>query len=332
MKEVAMKESYSAANVFPAKLLHTDVLTEDGRIKPIHIQLSPTNKCTLNCPFCSCSARDKKIRMPYQKIMRIMKSAKRCGCLAVTITGGGEPLCHPKIAKIVKNIDKLGIKIGLVTNGTLVYKFGEDFWKHITWCRISSGDHRAWTLTYALSLLKAVKAGRNVDWAFSHVLSKNPNYELLEEVINFANNNNFTHVRIVSDLLDVDNVPDMDTVKRELNKKGIKDDLVIYQGRKKFKQGRKVCLISLLKPVIGTNGRLYPCCGTQYAQANPSRDFVSKIGDKDIMSMGDATSRLGKNFRHQRQFDGSVCARCYYDDYNEALKILTSKIKHKEFV
>jgi organic radical activating enzyme len=258
-----------------------------------------------------------------------MKKARKSGCQSVTITGGGEPLCHPDIVKIIKDIKALGIKIGLVTNGTLVHTstLDESFWSCITWCRISSGDHRIFDDSYEEQLESAVSRGPNVDWAFSHVLTSKPNYETIRRVVQFANkHDNFTHIRLVSDLLNLKDVPAMDQIKSKLYEAKVDDTKIIYQGRKDATQGTKRCLISLLKPVIGTNGMLYPCCGTQYAQATPSKDF----GGAE-MTMGSAKD-IDKIFNKQQCFDGSKCATCYYSEYNKSLEILVDKIKHKEFV
>jgi len=89
-----MKSSYSAAGAFPIKVLLHDRLIQKirrkGKIMPIHVQLSPTNKCNLNCSFCSCSERDKKLELSYDEIDEIMTKAKACGCESVTITGDAQ--------------------------------------------------------------------------------------------------------------------------------------------------------------------------------------------------------------------------------------------------
>lgn len=329
MSEEISKASFQAADVFPAKLLHKRVLDLDGKIIPIHVQLSITNKCTLNCPFCSCSNRDKKLELSYEDIVEIMTKAKKVGCESVTITGGGEPTCHPRFNDIIRKIRQLGIKIGLVTNGTLIDTVPEETWSRITWCRISSGDHRVWDKDYEAKLDKATSNGPNVDWAFSHVITAAPNYELLKKLLTYAKKNLFTHVRLVGDILDTEHTPVMSILKEHLAEMNVDFNFIIYQGRKEPTCGTKDCLISLLKPVVGTNGMLYPCCGTQYAQELPSRDFGTP--GKDIMCLGPAKD-IDKIFAKQKNFDGSVCKKCYYSDYNKALKIIKSKLTHVEFV
>ena len=184
--------SFTSASVFPAKLLHRNVVC-DGKIMPVHLQISLTNKCTLHCSFCSCSERDKKLELSFEDIETIMTNAVKAGTKAVTITGGGEPLCHPRFKDIFEMIHSLGVKIGLVTNGTLVHKLDTEDLNRITWCRISSADFRKWNDKYAGKIASAVKLGPNVDWAFSHVVSRNPNYTMIRKVIDFANKHNFTH-------------------------------------------------------------------------------------------------------------------------------------------
>ena len=84
-------------------------------------------------------------------------------------------------------------------------------------------------------------------------------------------------------------------------------------------------LISLLKPVIGADGLLYPCCGTQYAMFPPPGDY------DDLMCMGPAIE-LYSIYQEQKHFDGSQCVRCYYDEYNALLEQIIIPLEHKEFV
>ena len=318
--------SYTSANIFPVKLLKSmDVPDRFGKIQPIHIQLNPTNVCNLSCSFCSCAKRDKKIELKYEYLKGIMQDAALLGCRAVTITGGGEPLLYPKINELIHFLYNLNIQIGLVTNGTMFEKLDSGTLKKITWIRISHTDSRPFDLKYRRYLTGYILDSAMVDWAFSYVISDKPDFDNICQVVNYANTKQFTHIRIVSDLLDLEHVPDMDLIKETLNNAGVPDDLVIYQGRKKFVHGRKKCLISLLKPVIGADGNLYPCCGAQYAKDPPPGDY------DETMCMGIAAD-LYEIYQGQRYFDGSQCVRCYYDDYNSLLEQMIEPIEHEEFI
>jgi len=337
-----IKISYASANIpFPAKILHHEKLIKSCKkkkyIPPIHIQLNPTNRCNFNCPFCSCSARDKKLELTYDEIIKTMKIGKKLGCESVTITGGGEPLMHQDINEIIDKIHKLGIEIGLVVNGTLLDRLKTKTLNRITWCRISSSDYLGNELKkigmnfeiWFDKIIESVETGRKVDWAFSHVVGEKPNYKLIGAIVNVANIFNFTHVRLVNDIFIADKLTkQMNRIRNYLKKKKIDDSIVNYQDRSEWTRGTKYCYISLLKPVLGADGYWYPCCGTQYALANPARDY------EKLMRMTE--KRLDEGLKdiieNQKYFDGSICVKCYYHPYNQVLKIMLSEIKHEKFV
>jgi MoaA/NifB/PqqE/SkfB family radical SAM enzyme len=68
--------SFVSANAFPHKILRdipllTSII-EKKKILPRHVQLSPTNKCNLNCIFCSCKLRDLSQEWSYDDILQIL--------------------------------------------------------------------------------------------------------------------------------------------------------------------------------------------------------------------------------------------------------------------
>lgn len=340
MEEDEIKMSFASADVpFPAKLLHHNGLllstTISKFIPPIHIQLNITNRCNFNCSFCSCKKRNKTQELTYEQIMDVMKTG--LGTEAVTITGGGEPLMHPKINEIINGINSLGIEIGLVTNGTLLHKLDTKSLNKLTWCRISSSDELDTQLArIGMSIddwfdkIENAVSRAKIDWAFSHVVTK-PNINLIARIVEFANTHKFTHVRLVNDIFNADKLEKaktMDKIKNELKLRKIDDSIVNYQKRDVWTKGTSKCYISLLKPVLGADGYWYPCCGTQYALAEPSYDYepTMRMTDKKL------SEGLKDIIEHQKYFNGSRCVKCYYSNYNYALKIMLSEIKHKKFL
>ena len=314
------RESYTSASVFPSKLLHKKVI-EDGKIIPIHLQISPTNACNLHCSYCSCGDRDKKKQLSLEQITKVIDVCAERGTKAITWTGGGSPLMHPDLNEMIDYASSKGIQSGLVTNGLLLNRL--DHHDNLTWCRISSSDDREFT-DYLISIEYAQEVNPKTDFAFSYVLTKNPNYDLIGKLINLANKNNFTHVRIVSDLCDLDNVPQMDELKMKLKMDKIDDSKVIYQGRKDSTKGTKECYLSLMKPVIVPEG-IFGCCGIQYSLHGQPRDMIDKL------KMGELKD-LKKIIDKQKYFDGSICDTCFYSEYNSALSKLLTKPEHLEFV
>ena len=213
--EVDKLASYTAASVVPLKvLLDRDLIKAiaSSKIIPVHPQVVITNRCNLNCHFCSCADRDKGLELSLETVTGVLDELKHLGAKAITITGGGEPLLHPHFNEIMRHCRKIGLKVGLVTNGLLLEKFPNETLDILTWCRISSEDDRPFSDAYSRALEKVVKASPRVDWAFSHVTTSKPNFKVIGKIVDFANRNKLTHVRLVSDLFQVEDT-DLESVK-----------------------------------------------------------------------------------------------------------------------
>ena len=322
---------YTSANAAPIKISSNGAIIDsvvNHEIVPYHIQINPTNRCNYRCSFCSCDKRDKKLELKWSDCKHIINKFNDLGTEAVTITGGGEPLVYPHINDLVDYCYGLGWDVGLVTNGWFLgrhegdrrSRLATEAVRRLTWCRISISNERTpkWP-----QLEKIVKQCPEVDWAFSYVVTTTNDLSNLEECIKFANDHDFTHVRVVDDIVQGAELTPL--IVKKLEKNGVDDSKVIYQGRKFYDKGHDRCLLSLLKPNIGPDGYIYPCCGIQYAKDPPSLDF-----NKDD-SMGEHILSI---WDEQRYYDGSVCKRCYYNEYNQYLNEMweNSKIKHKKFV
>lgn len=338
--------SYSSASTYPMKLLlHPELISScrlNQKVIPLHLQLNPTNKCNFNCPMCSCSARDKNLEMSIDDIRVFMADFKRLGGKSVTITGGGDPAMHSHFQEMVKIIKGLGLDIGLVANGSLMDVI-DPVLDYITWFRISSSDSLPYQLKKYTDLTlvdwlhnihDATVNYPNVDWAFSHVVLQKPflerqweDFDLVTKIVRFAVDHDFTHVRLVNDIFKAD---DMGKLMFDLKEyltifEEVDCGKVNFQARSEWTRGMNPCLISLLKPVLGADGFFYPCCGTQYALLQPSRDY------EKTMRMGCWTD-FEKMIEEQRSFDGSVCVKCYYSNYNLMLDAMVKGLKHENFV
>lgn len=313
-----MKNSYTSADSgLPVKILHDTVMLcsilNTNTIPLRHLQLCPTNRCQLGCKFCSCGDRERGVEMSLEQASSVIRDAKECGCKAITITGGGEPLLYPHINEIIKYCNESGIKVGLVTNGLALGSLEIP----PAWCRVSFDSNRKFRVLSS-PLTAAVKKFPTVDWAFSFVA-----YELklgeLKRMVNYANANRFTHVRVVADILH----PSDEIVNRAQRYLHGIDQKVIYQPRTKPTRGRSRCLISLLKPTVAADGNIYPCCGAQYAIKDSKHDFHKK------MTMGKDLLEVNKK---QMYFKGDVCDVCYYENYNSILNMLMEPVKHKDWI
>jgi organic radical activating enzyme len=332
------KESYTSANAIPMKVFKDkelmDSIQNHGIVLPRHVQLNPTNRCNLDCSWCSCSERELSEELKPSELEEIIQICSDLKTKGVTITGGGDPTLHPYLTELVTGFNSKGIKTGLVTNGIMLppYSKGKitrgmkpEAMEKMTWIRVSYSDFRKWDQKF-VDAMDYMSSFQNIDKAFSYVLTKPINFSNLENSIKYANEHNFTHVRIVPDLYDLENSEsNMEAARNFIKEKGINDDIVIYQQRKYFTAGAKDCQISLLKPYISADGMIYPCCGVQYAMKEEFRGFPK------LMQMGHYKD-LPALVKGQKIFDGENCVKCYYEEYNHALSSLKSKLEHPEFL
>lgn len=111
-----------------------------GNPPPITVELDMTNICNHRCPECpgwyfQDRGRDSLSRALAEKIVRQLARAKVKGLI---FTGGGEPLCHPDVTKIVELSRSLGLDIGFITNGSLITpENAKVLLKCCTWLRVS---------------------------------------------------------------------------------------------------------------------------------------------------------------------------------------------------
>ncbi len=86
------------------------------RLKKIYVEI--TNKCNLNCSFCSRSNRLLKEMTIDQFKIVISKIKKYTDSIYLHIKG--EPLLHSKLDNILEVCDLENIKVNITTNGTLL--------------------------------------------------------------------------------------------------------------------------------------------------------------------------------------------------------------------
>lgn len=313
------KFSYISTTIPSIKLLlNNKLLTRiiNHNIPPYHVKIMPTNKCTLNCYCCTFKNRNKKIEIDYNDLISITKKFIKLGMSAVTISGGGDPLTYKPLKKYIEYLHSKKIKIGLTTNGVLFDKINNSFVDKLTWCRISLNDQHN-----NIQSIHSVVSKYKIDWSFSYIVTNNTNINKLETIIKFANENNFTHIRMVNDILNnSENAFNYikNKIKTDTNK-------IIYQETTVHEKGSLVCLSSLLTPVLTPEKFIVPCCGVTYADDPPTLDWPIKF------SMGTDIEDIYKNQKH---FNGEKCKKCYQYDRNDMLFSLwkLKSIKHKDFI
>lgn len=88
---------------------------------PTSITIKLTNRCNLNCMFCS-QGNAKNVEIDLDVVKNVLKEAKIYGVCEVIYTGG-EPLLYSHIQEIIEYGKKLGLHQLLVTNGINLDKY-----------------------------------------------------------------------------------------------------------------------------------------------------------------------------------------------------------------
>ena len=302
----------------PWKLIRKagDVLRH-GRVIPYYLQLKPTNKCNANCSYCSEAKWDRSLELHYNVIYRLLDCFRTLGTRAVSISGGGEPTVHPHFVKIIECAYRIGMEVGLTTNGLLPELLAEAA-PFIQWARMSVTDSVGdYDVKHIMDFCKAMP---DVDCSVSFTVVPKTNYKVCRDICAIANEAlNISHVRFVAD------INQAGELGLELNR--LRDAIagveakVIIQPRNVWYHGRDQCALSLLRPQVMADGFVYPCCGIRY-------NHVALQGDIAKFRMC-----LWSEFHQVKAFCGTICDKCYYDDYNEVLDRLTmGTIKHEHFL
>ena len=97
-----------------------------SNFKKIYIEI--TNKCNLNCSFCSIDNREKK-EMSLDEFNTVLdKVANYTESIYLHVKG--EPLIHSKFDDILNICDKYNVKVCITTNGTLLKNKKDILLKH----------------------------------------------------------------------------------------------------------------------------------------------------------------------------------------------------------
>ncbi len=85
---------------------------------PVLAHVVPVRRCNLSCTYCNEFDNFSK-PVPTEEMLRRIDHLARLGTAAIHLSGG-EPMLHPDLDLIIKQITKHGIFAGLLTNGYLL--------------------------------------------------------------------------------------------------------------------------------------------------------------------------------------------------------------------
>ena len=107
-------------------------------VSPVVYELSLSGNCNCHCEYCCCQNFHNNRMLSRQEIHQIAMEISENNGLAVTITGGGEPLLNPEFVYCIEEFASRNISIGIITNGLLLdEKISDAIARYASFCRIS---------------------------------------------------------------------------------------------------------------------------------------------------------------------------------------------------
>ena len=86
---------------------------------PLSINLDLTTACNYACDHCvDMDILNTGIRYDHDKLMSSLEQMAKKGLKSVIVIGGGEPTVYPKFEESIRHMKALGLKLGIVTNGS----------------------------------------------------------------------------------------------------------------------------------------------------------------------------------------------------------------------
>jgi MoaA/NifB/PqqE/SkfB family radical SAM enzyme len=291
-------------------LQHLDRLKDmqEGKVRPITLQIAPTDKCNLNCPFCSVKERAMK-EWKFSSLMSAIDTFHSMGIKAVEITGGGDPTMYPQINELIEYCFMKGLKIGMITNGVALRKnVSQENLDRLTWLRISLNS-----LDQMYSIdIPTIKG----DLGFSYVYNDMSSRRKLLAMQAVKNMHKGKFLRVVPNCLSTTEIENFKQMARSLQP--------IYKNmffQVKDYSKPKRCMFGYLKPFLNSDGYVYHC------SAIP---LLNRKFDEHFRICH--WSKAKKAWEAAKWFDTKKCGICFFRQQNELLEDVLAEVPHKEWV
>lgn len=278
---------------------------------PTHIQIDPCGICNQSCIWCFYHGgyddkqkvdRIEDIRNKWIKTEPLLKFLDSCRNIvrAVTLVGGGEPLIHPDIEKILKKIVGCGFKFGVITNLSMKLPYEvTQLLRMADWIRVSLDAGTAntyWKLhqpndadAYSNVMNNIAKLNNYTTIGLSFLVHEQNRHEI-EDFYNLAKKKlikGYLQFKPVYDESQGFNYTEEEITKidKRINLLPKFKQVEIIGGLKKRIETLKwkpeeyaLCRITDYRIQLGADGYLYPCCMYKYVKEYRYGSIYNKKG------------------------------------------------------
>lgn len=322
-------------------------------IIPIHVRIGITSACNMRCNFCCYHSRNETYfydcfkygdKLNTDQTIDFLRDFATNGGRAVTFCGSGECTIHSGYTQISEAANDLGLKIGLITNGTKLINsvLARCIARTHTWVRIglNAGNADSFqTITHYPSegftqILDSIAYLRNhaIEPDFriglNYVITSD-NYQEMTAAARLAREARAHYIRFEPEFytaLGHDTIENILGEVEQLLLEAKKQESPNFEvSIPKLDRGKmaktdavegdfKKCHYSRFVTALGADGYIYPCpqvhLGSKYRIGNPLQQGYSawlKSGDREA-------------WEAQNPNREDLCKTCYYRPQNELLE------------
>jgi molybdenum cofactor biosynthesis enzyme MoaA len=141
-EESHLSETFVASDIKLLRHLGRLQSFKDGVIRPIQIQMAPTELCDEDCSFCSMANRIEQRFLPFTEIEVAIRAFVGLGAKSLELTGGStmlyrDPDTRRTITDVIELSTDLGLKVGIITNSTDLRRIAAGAADRLDWVRVS---------------------------------------------------------------------------------------------------------------------------------------------------------------------------------------------------
>ena len=328
------------------------------KIFPIHLRMGITNRCNMSCNYCNFHSPNESFfydnfnyndELSTHEIISFLRDFVKNGGKAVTFCGSGECTIHQGYIDICRQANLMGLKIGLITNGSMLHK--EELALCIaqthTWVRIGMNAGTAKTFNKIThyeedgfaKILKSIAflQENSIDSDFRvgvNFVITMENYMEMVLAATLAKDAKANYIRFEPEFYTaLGHLPiesSLEMIASLLDEaKNIAND-IFQVSIPKLDRGKmtktdevegkfKKCHYSNFTTALGADGCIYPCpqvhLGSKYNMGNAIIN-----GYDEWLKSGNAEK--WHNVNHNRE---DLCKTCFYRPQNELLDLIFSK-------
>jgi len=303
-----------------------------GRVNPINVEFDLSNACNLRCRWCAFADTHDGAHMPFGLACRIIDQLVSAGVKSLTLTGAGEPTLNPDFARIAHYARRMGLRLGLYTNGLrgqeILDAVGCFDWVYVSLDAATpeayaedKGVDGFWRAVETANGLSACDPGpvigvgfllNETNWPDASLMAALP---LRADYLQFRPAVGLDDYSWVPDALALPVLAQM-TSRLYVSCRRFEELWQAQNGT--WKRGYAICRASALVPCVGAKGELWVC---------PNMRGKRKLGELANERFEDIWAR------RPEQYVGEDCRiACRNEELNRTLEYVCGDGPHKEFV